>query len=258
MPSEAPDVPHTARIWNYWLGGEDNFAADRRAGDEILQTAPEMALYAHATRAFLKRAVHHLAADLGVRQFLDIGAGLPTADNTHQVAQRADPKARVVYVDNDPYCFAKAGALFEDAEEGETAYLSADLRDPDNIIAAAHDTLDFGEPIALLLMGVLGHIPDDNVVRALLRRLLTALPRGSYLALYDGTNVVHPSSDEAVAIWNRDATPPYVLRSPAQLATFFDGLTLLPPGIVSCPRWRPDPGADTTEIDEFCGLGRKI
>ncbi|MDX6740385.1 SAM-dependent methyltransferase [Actinocorallia sp. A-T 12471] len=261
MTSEAPevnpDVPQTARIWNYWLGGKDNFAVDRQVGDEILKVLPDMALFARATRAFLRRSVHHLAADLGVRQFLDVGTGLPTADNTHQVAQRADPSARVVYVDNDPHVLAHARALLTGTEEGETAYLAADLRDPDNIIAAAADTLDFAQPIALLLMGVVGHITDDGEARALVRRLVSALPSGSYLALYDATNVIDPASAEAIEIWNRDANPPYVLRSPAKLESFFDGLELLPPGLVSCPRWHPEPGADTTEIDEFCGVGRK-
>ncbi|ROO84294.1 S-adenosyl methyltransferase [Actinocorallia herbida] len=256
-PEVNPDVPQGARIWNYWLGGEDNFAGDRRVSDEILEVVPDMALLAQATRAFLNRVVHHLAADLGVRQFLDIGSGLPTSDNTHQIAQRADPKARVVYVDNDPHVLAKARPLVTGTEEGESAYLSADLRDPDNIIAAAHDTLDFTEPVALLLMGVLGHIADDNEARALLRRLLAALPSGSYLALYDATNVVDPASVEAIEIWNRKANPRYVLRSPTRLSAFFDGLDLVPPGLVSCPRWHPAPGADPAEIDQFCGLARK-
>ncbi|ROO90840.1 S-adenosyl methyltransferase [Actinocorallia herbida] len=254
-----PDIPQTARIWNYWLGGKDHFAVDRQVGDEILKVIPNMALFARATRQFLQRAVHHLAADLGVTQFLDIGTGLPTADNTHEVAQRANPSARVVYVDNDPLVLTQARALLVGSPEGRTAYLHADLREPEEILAKAADTLDFTEPIALLLMGVLGHITDYDEARSLIRRLTDALPSGSHLVLYDATNVVDPASAEAIDIWNRSAEPPYVLRTPQQLEGFFDGLEILPPGVVSCPLWHP-PADDTDEapeIDEFGGVGRK-
>ncbi|RSN66909.1 SAM-dependent methyltransferase [Actinomadura sp. WAC 06369] len=253
------EIPQTARIWNYWLGGKDNFEVDRRVGEEILQVIPDMALLARATRQFLQRAVHHLAADLGVRQFLDIGTGLPTADNTHQVAQRAAPDARVVYVDNDPLVLAHARALLTSAPEGKTAYLPADLRKPEDVIAGAAETLDFDEPIALLLMGILGHMTDYDEGRSIVRRLVDALPSGSYLALYDATNVVDPATAEAIDIWNRSAEPPYVLRTPEQLAGFFEGMELLPPGVVSCPLWHPRPADIGTveEIDEFCGVARK-
>ncbi|GAB3657476.1 SAM-dependent methyltransferase [Actinocorallia lasiicapitis] len=253
------NVPQTARIWNYWLGGKDHFAADRRVGDEILKIIPNMALFARSTRQFLQRAVHHLAADLGVRQFLDIGTGLPTADNTHQVAQRAVPSARIVYVDNDPLVLTHARALLTSSPEGATAYLDADLRDPEEILARAAETLDFTEPIALLLMGILGHITDDGEARSIVGRLLDALPSGSHLVLYDATNVIDPTSAEAIEVWNRSAKPPYTLRTPQQLASFFTGLDLLPPGIVSCPLWNP-PATDLgtlPEIDEFCGVARK-
>ncbi|WP_106402869.1 SAM-dependent methyltransferase [Actinocorallia populi] len=263
MTNETPnlnsDIPQTARIWNYWLGGKDNFAVDRQVGDDILKVIPNMALFARATRQFLQRAVHHLAADLGVRQFLDIGTGLPTADNTHQVAQRAAPSARVVYVDNDPLVLVHARALLDSSPEGATAYLEADLRDPEKILAGAAETLDFEEPIALLLMGILGHITDDDEARSLVRRLTDALPSGSHLVLYDATNVVDPASAEAIEIWNRSAEPPYILRSPQQLEGFFEGLELLPPGVVSCPLWRPAPTdiGEAVEIDEFGGVARK-
>jgi O-methyltransferase involved in polyketide biosynthesis len=254
-----PDIPQTARIWNYWLGGKDHYAADRQVGDEILKVIPDMALFARATRQFLQRAVHHLAADLGVKQFLDIGTGLPTADNTHQVAQRAVPSARVVYVDNDPLVLVHARALLTSTPEGKTAYLNADLREPDKILAAAAETLDFSQPIALLLMGILGHITDYDEAQSIVRQLSEALPSGSYLVLYDATNVIDPTSAEAIEIWNRSAEPPYVLRSPQQLEGFFEGLEILPPGVVSCPLWNP-PVADireAAEIDEFGGVGRK-
>ncbi|MCD0448926.1 SAM-dependent methyltransferase [Actinocorallia sp. API 0066] len=258
-PELNPDIPQTARIWNYWLGGKDNFAVDRQVGEDILKVLPNMALFARATRQFLQRAVHHLAADLGVTQFLDVGTGLPTADNTHQVAQRAVPTARVVYVDNDPLVLTHARALLTGTPEGRTAYLNADLREPEKIIEQARETLDFDKPIALLLMGILGHITEDAEARSIVTRLLADLPSGSYLALYDATNVIDPASAEAIEIWNRSAEPPYVLRSPAQLESFFEGLELLPPGVVSCPLWKPedsDLGAPE-EIDEFCGVARK-
>ncbi|OLT10486.1 S-adenosyl methyltransferase [Actinomadura sp. CNU-125] len=253
------EVPQTARIWNYWLGGKDNFDVDRQVGEEILKVIPNMALMARATRQFLQRAVHHLAADLRVRQFLDIGTGLPTADNTHQVAQRAVPDARVVYVDNDPLVLAHARALLTSSPEGKTAYLPADLREPEKIIAGAAETLDFDEPVALLLMGILGHMTDYEEGRSIVRRLVDALPSGSHLALYDATNVVDPATAEAIAIWNRSAEPPYVLRTPEQLAGFFEGMDLVPPGVVSCPLWHAV-GTDigtVEEIDEFCGVARK-
>ncbi|MFD0902874.1 SAM-dependent methyltransferase [Actinomadura sediminis] len=253
------EIPQTARIWNYWLGGKDNFEVDRQVGEEILKVIPNMALMARATRQFLQRAVHHLAADLGVRQFLDIGTGLPTADNTHQVAQRAVPDARVVYVDNDPLVLTHARALLTGTPEGATAYLPADLREPEKIITGAAETLDFDEPVALLLMGILGHMTDYDEGRSIVRRLVDALPSGSYLALYDATNVVDPATAEAIQIWNRSAEPPYILRTPEQLAGFFEGLELLPPGLVSCPLWHP-PSTDigtAEEIDEFCGVARK-
>ncbi|QFG20357.1 SAM-dependent methyltransferase [Actinomadura sp. WMMB 499] len=246
-------------MWNYWLGGKDNFEVDRQVGEDILEVIPNMALMARATRQFLQRAVHHLAADLGVRQFLDIGTGLPTADNTHQVAQRAVPDARVVYVDNDPLVLAHARALLTGTPEGATAYLHADLREPEEIIAGAAETLDFDEPVALLLMGILGHMTDYEEGRSIVRRLTDALPSGSYLALYDATNVVDPATAEAIQIWNRSAEPPYILRTPDQLAGFFEGMEMVPPGLVSCPLWHPEPTDIGTpeEIDEFCGVARK-
>ncbi|GAA3201092.1 SAM-dependent methyltransferase [Actinocorallia longicatena] len=263
MTNEAPglntNVPQTARIWNYWLGGKDNFDVDRQVGDDILQVLPNMVLLARSTRGFLKRAVHHLAADLGVRQFLDIGTGLPTADNTHQVAQEAAPTSRVVYVDNDPLVLAHARALLTSSDEGKTAYLHADLRDPEKILADAAATLDFDKPIALLLMGILGHVTDYDEARSLVQRLMSALPSGSYLMLYDATNVVDPAAAEAIEIWNRSAEPPYVLRSPQQLEGFFEGLEILPPGIVSCPLWHAPSSeiGEAAELDEFGGVGRK-
>ena len=253
-------VPHSARIWNYWLGGKDNFAVDRAAGDAWAATFPGVRDIARASRSFLTRSLHYLAAEAGIRQFLDIGTGLPAADNTHQVAQRVAPGARIVYVDNDPLVLAHARALLTSTPEGATAYIHADLRDPDKILAEAAEALDFTKPIALILSGVLGHIVDVGQARSIVRRLMGALPSGSYLSLNDGTSVVGGEQHEqATEDYNESGALPYIQRTPEEIASFFDGLELVPPGVVSCPRWRPDPApADSlAEVDAFGGVGRK-
>ena len=253
-------VPHSARIWNYWLGGKDNFAVDRAAGDAWAATCPGVRDIARASRSFLTRSLHYLAAEAGIRQFLDIGTGLPTADNTHQVAQRVAPGARSVYVDNDPLVLAHARALLTSTPEGATAYIHADLRDPDKILAEAAETLDFTKPIALILSGVLGHVVDIGEARSIVRGLMDALPSGSYLSLNDGTSVVGGDQvEQATQDYNESGALPYIQRTPEEIASFFDGLELVPPGVVSCPRWRPDPApADSlAEVDAFGGVGRK-
>ena len=253
-------VPHSARIWNYWLGGKDNFAVDRAAGDAWAATFPGVRDIARASRSFLTRSLHYLAAEAGIRQFLDIGTGLPTADNTHQVAQRVAPGARIVYVDNDPLVLAHARALLTSTPEGATAYIHADLRDPDKILAEAAEALDFTKPIALILSGVLGHVVDIGEARSIVRGLMDALPSGSYLSLNDGTSVVGGDQvEQATQDYNESGALPYIQRTPEEIASFFDGLELVPPGMVSCPRWRPDPApADSlAEVDAFGGVGRK-
>jgi hypothetical protein len=253
-------VPHSARIWNYWLGGKDNFAVDRAAGDAWAATFPGVRDIARASRSFLTRSLHYLAAEAGIRQFLDIGTGLPTADNTHQVAQRVAPEARIVYVDNDPLVLAHARALLTSTPEGATAYIHADLRDPDKILAEAAEALDFTKPIALILSGVLGHVVDIGEARSIVRGLMDALPSGSYLSLNDGTSVVGGDQvEQATQDYNESGALPYIQRTPEEIASFFDGLELVPPGMVSCPRWRPDPApADSlAEVDAFGGVGRK-
>jgi hypothetical protein len=253
-------VPHSARIWNYWLGGKDNYPVDRAAGDQYRDIYPEIVEVARASRQFLTRAVRYLAGEARIRQFLDIGTGLPTADNTHEVAQRAAPESRVVYVDNDPVVLAHARALLT-STQGVTAYVDADLHDPDRILVAAAQTLDFTQPIGLMLLGILGHIDDDDEARSIVRRLLQAVPSGSYLAVCDGTNVISKAGVEAQQRYNQSGAVPYHLRSPEQIAGFFDGLELVEPGVVSCPRWRPDPavanGGLPAEVDQFSGVGRK-
>jgi len=253
-------VPHSARIWNYWLGGKDNFAVDRAAGDAWAATFPGVRDIARASRSFLTRSIHYLAAEAGIRQFLDIGTGLPAADNTHQVAQRVAPEARIVYVDNDPLVLAHARALLTSTPEGATAYIHADLRDPDKILAEAAEALDFTKPIALILSGVLGHVVDIGEARSIVRGLMDALPSGSYLSLNDGTSVVGGDQvEQATQDYNESGALPYIQRTPEEIASFFDGLELVPPGVVSCPRWRPDPapGDWPAEVDAFGGVGRK-
>jgi O-methyltransferase involved in polyketide biosynthesis len=265
QPTAPPEidtsVPHSARIWNYWLGGKDNYPVDRAAGDQYREVFPEIVDIARASRRFLTRAVGYLAGEAQIRQFLDIGTGLPTADNTHEVAQRVAPNARVVYVDNDPLVLTHARALLTSTPQGVTAYIDADLRDPDTILAAAAQTLDFSQPVALMLMGILGHVGDHDEARSILKRLLDPLPSGSYLALNDGTNVISQAFAQAQQRYNESGALPYHLRSPAQIAGFFDGLELVEPGLVSVPRWRPDPadaGGDLpAEVDAFGGVGRK-
>jgi S-adenosyl methyltransferase len=265
QPTAPPEidtsVPHSARIWNYWLGGKDNYAVDRAAGDQYRQVFPEIVDIARASRQFLTRAVGYLAGEAQVRQFLDIGTGLPTADNTHEVAQRIAPDARIVYVDNDRLVLTHARALLTSSPQGVTAYVDADLRDPGKILDAAAQTLDFTKPIALMLMGILGHIGDHDEARSIVKRLLDALPSGSYLALNDGTNVISQAFVQAQQRYNESGALPYHLRSPEQIAGFFDGLELVEPGLVSVPRWRPEPadagGELPAEIDAFGGVGRK-
>nr|WP_197973449.1 MULTISPECIES: SAM-dependent methyltransferase [Streptomyces] len=252
--------PHTARIWNYWLGGKDNYEVDRAAGDQIRQLHPGIGEYARADRLFLGRAVRHLVSDVGIRQFLDIGTGLPTADNTHEVAQRIAPDARIVYVDNDPLVLAHARALLTSTPEGRTAYLDEDLRNVDAILGHAAKTLDFTQPVALMLLGVVIFLGDDEDPYGVVRRLLDALPSGSHLVLsHTVTSPAMPDVDEAVKFWNEHGTPKLTQRTPEAMARFFDGLELLEPGVVSCSRWRPEPtdGAEPEEVAMFGGVARK-
>ena len=253
-------VPHTARIWNYWLGGKDNFAADRAVGDQVQRFLPDIVTSARADRAFLQRAVRVLVGEAGIRQFLDIGTGLPTARNTHEVAQSIAPESRIVYADNDPLVLAHARALLTSDPAGATDYLDADARDSATILQGAADTLDFARPVAVMLLGVLNFIGDDEEAIGVVRRLMAAVPAGSYLAVAHPTTEIRPEESAAAARqWNETATPPITLRSRAQLLRYFDGLDLLEPGVVTCTKWRPEPGDPTagTDVYQFCGLARK-
>jgi O-methyltransferase involved in polyketide biosynthesis len=256
-------VPHSARIWNYWLGGKDNYAVDRAAGDGFAALYPQITVNAREARGFLRRVVRYLAGEVGIRQFLDIGTGLPTAENTHEVAQRVAPDARVVYVDNDPLVLAHARALLVGTSEGSTRYLDADIRDVDGLTAGAAEILDFTEPVAVLILGVLGHIADIDEARALVGRILARVPSGSYLAICDGTAT--EDKRRAQEEYVKTGGVLYQNREPEEIATFFDGLEWVEPGFGSVSQWRPEPPTGDLQVvkwpppavDEYGGLARK-
>jgi hypothetical protein len=266
MASETPvealqkldtNVAHSARVYDYWLGGKDNFAADREAGDRIIAIRPAIRSDVRENRAFLRRAVRFLTAEAGVRQFLDIGTGLPSAGNTHEIAQEVAPDARVVYTDNDPLVLAHARALLT-GKPGSTAYLDADLREPDSILRDAAKSLDFSKPVAVMLVAVLHHITDETDPASIIATLMAAVPPGSHLV------VSHPAADvqeEAVAQvavqYNQHVATGQTRRTHDQVTRFFDGLELLPPGVVQTPQWRPDTPPSGSQVPMWAGVGRK-
>ncbi|REF00597.1 SAM-dependent methyltransferase [Thermomonospora umbrina] len=268
-------VPHSARVWNYWLGGKDHYDSDRAAGDAVLKVFPQMKAAALQSRAFLRKAVSYLAEEAGIRQFLDVGTGLPTAANTHEIAQRAAPDAHIVYADNDPVVLLHAQALLTGNPPGQVHYLDADLRDTGDLLTQARAVLDFDRPIALLLMGILGHIgvtPHDPLAaftdpdaareayaaaRRIVQALVGALPSRSALALYefdDSTEEVK----QAGRVYAEAGALPYLLRSREQIAGYFDGLDLVDPGLVHPTEWRPGSYGDCGLIvPVWCGIGVK-
>ncbi|MGW0467983.1 SAM-dependent methyltransferase [Streptomyces sp. NPDC003027] len=251
------DIAHNARVWNYWLGGKDNYPVDRAVGDQVTGLYPSIGEVARADRAFLGRAVTHLAADRGVRQFLDIGTGLPTADNTHEVAQRVAPDARIVYVDNDPIVLTHARALLTSSPEGVTEYVDADARQPERILRAAAKTLDLGRPVAVMMLGILNFVLDTDEARTIVRTLMDAMPSGSHLVLTHPTLEPELGGEGNVAameFWNENATPPITARTRAEFTSFLDGLDILEPGVVSCASWRFAPAS---EVAQFGAVGRK-
>ncbi|MEU9411888.1 SAM-dependent methyltransferase [Streptomyces sp. NPDC048281] len=251
-------VPHSARIWNYWLGGKDHYPVDEAAGDAYTEVFPGIVTIARSSRAFLRRNIAYLVSEAGIRQFLDVGTGLPTAQNTHEVAQRLAPEARIVYVDNDPMVLAHARALLTSTEEGATAYIDADVADPERILEIAAGTLDFTRPTALILSNILGHVADYEQARAIAGRLMAALPPGSYLSVNDGSRGVDPVFERAQDAYNSSGAVPYNLRSVGEITAFFDGLELVEPGVVSVTEWRPEPGPGAPEVvAEHGGLARK-
>ena len=253
------DVARQAWIYDYLLGGKDNFAADREAATQAITAFPGLVSWARNNRAFMARAVRYLAAEVGVRQFLDIGTGLPTVDSTHEVAQGIAAESRVVYVDNDPIVLAHAQALLSSSPEGATVYVRADLRDPDAILKAAGATLDFTRPIALMLLAILHVVPNADDPWGIVAKITAALPSGSYLV------VSHPASDihaaeiaEMTRRFNeRLGSVVSAGRTREEVARFFAGLDLVEPGIVSTPRWRPDSGIDPLEDPAYAGVARK-
>ena len=250
-------IPHSARIWNYWLGGKDNFEVDRVVGDQVKQVFPAIVQAARDSRAFQRRSVAFLAGELRIRQFLDVGAGLPAPGNTHEVAQAVDPRGRIVYVDDEPMVIAHARALLTGTAEGSVAYVHADLRQTAEVVVGASKTLDLTEPIGLMLLGIIGHIADDADAHAIVRRLVDAMPPGSYLTMTDGTTASGEASAESVRRYASSGAVPYHLRSPEAFAHFFDGLDPVDPGIVSPPDWRPDPDDEAApDIGGRCAVAR--
>jgi hypothetical protein len=252
-------VPHIARVYDYCLGGKDNFAADRKAADEFVKIMPGILLAVRASRAFLARSVQFLAAECGIRQFLDIGTGLPTANNTHEVAQQTAPDCRIVYVDNDPMVLAHARALLTSSPEGKTAYLDADLRDTGKILDVAHNALDFAHPVAVMLIGVLHCIPDGDDPYGIVTRLLAAVPPGSYLVLgHPASDVEAEASTAATTGLNRTLAEPVTFRTHSEVAGFLRGVEVLEPGLVQYPQWRPEPAAvPVGPVSAWCAVARK-
>ena len=257
IPAIDTTKAHPARIYDYWLGGKDNFAADREAAELALKAYPDLAKAVQSNRAFLGRAVRLLTGE-GVRQFLDIGTGIPAADNTHEVAQQAAPDSRIVYVDNDPVVLLHAQALLKSTPGGACDYIHADLRDPDAILAKAARTIDFGRPVALMLLAVLQFILDEQDPYGLVSRLVAALPSGSYLVISHPTDDFNPNKGESMKVYNERSADQAVVRDKAATARFFDGLELLEPGVVPVARWRPDSDLTAARPSSmWCGVARK-
>jgi hypothetical protein len=253
-------VAHQARVYDYLLGGKDNYAADRAVAEATLKINPDLAPSAYANRAFLGRAVRYLAGEAGIRQFLDIGTGIPTAGNTHQVAQAIAPESRVVYVDYDPIVLAHARALLTSHQAGATEYIDADLRDTQTILGEAAKLLDFTKPVAVTLISILHAIPDGDDPHAIVARLLAAVPSGSYLAIsHMGADLMAARTlREMDEVWKRSSQQQYTPRNRDQVARFFDGTDLVEPGLVRVEEWHPEPGAaDARKTIMWCAVGRK-
>jgi hypothetical protein len=233
------DVPGAARIWNYWMGGKDNYQVDRDAGDAGLAVY-DMATMAKQSRQFLIRVVRYLAGEAGVRQFLDIGTGLPTMQNTHEIAQSIAPESRIVYVDNDPMVLAHARALLTDTTpEGVTSYIDADYHDPELIISDARNVLNFNQPIGVMFMGSLGHVAESDEMVSIVGRVMDAVPSGSYLAVWDA-NDTNEAFVRLCENYKTTGGVPYNPRGIEQIGRCFEGLDMVDPGLVSITQWRPD------------------
>jgi hypothetical protein len=262
-PGVDPTKAHPSRRYNYWLGGKDNFAVDRESAEVVASAFPTVYLAAKENRAFLKRVVRHLAGEAGIDQFLDIGTGLPSAGNVHEVAQAIDPASRIVYVDNDPVVLVHARALLTSEPEGRTAYIEADLRDPDKILADPDliGTLDLTRPAALMLVATMHFITDDDDPYGILSRLVTALAPGSFLVMTHATgDFLTPEQYAENEEANERSGVPFRLRSRAEFTSFFDGLEILPPGVGSVVDWRPDvPPEERPAVEDvsmLCAVAR--
>ncbi|WP_203924094.1 SAM-dependent methyltransferase [Rugosimonospora africana] len=252
-------VAHPARVYDYWLGGKDNFAADREAAERVLAATPGLRTRVRANRAFLARVVRFLVGSAGITQFLDIGTGIPSPNNTHQVAQAVVPAARVVYVDNDPIVLTHARALLTSSAEGATNYLDADLRNPERILEEAAQRLDFDRPIGVILLGVLHLVQDSEDPWAIVGRLMAAVPSGSYLAISHPALEINPGQQEAQKRYNERVSTPQTLRTQSDVARFFTGLELVEPGLVQVHQWRPEAGDPVPDdgTSAHGGLARK-
>jgi hypothetical protein len=234
------NTPHSARMWNYWMGGKDNYPVDRAAGDAFIKIYPDVLPLAKQSRQFLIRAVRFLAGEAGIHQFLDIGTGLPTMQNTHEVAQAVNPDSKIVYVDNDPLVLAHARALLVNTTpEGVTNYIDADFENPELIVSDARNVLNFTRPIAVMFMGVLGHVAEQSTVRGIVSTVMAAVPSGSYLVLWDSADT-SSEMNKAEGEYEETGAVPYHLRTVDEIRSCFDGLELLEPGFLPFTHWRPD------------------
>ncbi|PXX53915.1 S-adenosyl methyltransferase [Nocardia tenerifensis] len=254
------DIPHSARIWNFWMGGKDNYEVDRVVGEASLEIDPDIATMAVQSRQFLIRAVHYLATEAGIRQFLDIGTGLPTMQNTHEVAQAAAPEAKIVYVDNDPLVLTHARALLNNTtDQGVTTYIDSDFHNPEQIVSDAKNVLDFTQPIAVMFMGVLGHARSYDDMLRIVRTVMAAVPSGSYLVLWDGTT----ESQAYVTLcaeYEKSGGVPYIPRTGEEIRAAFDGLEFVDPGFVPITEWHAGPtdvGGTPPTIAARGGVARK-
>jgi hypothetical protein len=257
-PALDTGIPHPARVYDYFLGGEDNYEADREAGDQVIAAQPSVLPAVRANRAFLRRAVRYLAGEAGIRQFLDIGTGLPTNENTHQIAQQLAPESRIVYVDNDPIVLAHARALLDSSAEGATTYLQADARDPEKILREAAGTLDFSQPVGVMMLAVMHFIPDSDDPPAIVSRLMDAVPPGSYLTVSEATRDIDTEriTQAAGAFNNQRVAAQFVPRTHAEILRYFAGLELVEPGLVPLPEWR-GLAKPTEWIPAYGGVARK-
>ncbi|MFJ2561366.1 MULTISPECIES: SAM-dependent methyltransferase [unclassified Streptomyces] len=249
-----PDIAHSARFWDALLGGKDHFEADQRLAEQMVREYPAARDIARASRAFLGRTVRHLATEQGVRQFLDLGTGLPTADNTHEVAQRVAPDSRIVYVDRDPIVLVHARALLTSTPEGATDYIDADLADPDAVLARAAQTLDLEQPVALMLLSTIGHVTDPVEAAALVQGYMARLAPGSYLVLC--TTISTPETDAVHASYRASGTQPYVTSTAEEMLAMAAGLTIPPPGLGPINRWHPE-GTIDPDVDQWGYVARK-